>query len=70
NRAVRELTGKTTGLHIAERIVAEAKALLLHTNWSTAEIAYGLGFEYPTYFNNLFKKHTGTTPTALRAQLA
>lgn len=70
NRAVRELTGKTTGTHIAERIVAEAKALLLHTTWSTAEIAYGLGFEYPTYFNNLFKKHTGTTPTALRLQAA
>ncbi|GAB3867062.1 response regulator transcription factor [Hymenobacter segetis] len=69
NKAVRELTGKTTGTHIAERIVGEAKALLLHTDWSTAEIAYGLGFEYPNYFNNLFKKHTGLTPSALRAQL-
>jgi len=68
NRAVRELTGKTTGAHIAERLVREATALLRHTTWSTAEIAYGLGFEYPTYFNNLFKKHTGTTPSALRAQ--
>ncbi len=66
NRAVRELTGKTTTAHIAERLISEAKALLQHTDWSIAEIAYGLGFEYPTYFNNFFKKQTGLTPTALR----
>jgi AraC-like DNA-binding protein len=66
NKAVRELTGKTTGQHIAGRMIAEAKALLQHTSWSTAEIAYALGFEYPTYFNNFFKKHTGTTPSAVR----
>nr|WP_262903345.1 helix-turn-helix transcriptional regulator [Hymenobacter psoromatis] len=70
NRALRELTGKTTSVHIAERITREAKALLQHTNWSTAKIAYGLGFEYPTYFNNFFKKQTGTTPSALRALLS
>lgn len=70
NRAVRELTGKPTSAHIAERLVSEAKALLQHTSWSTAEIAYGLGFEYPTYFNNFFKKHTGASPSALRALLS
>lgn len=66
NRAVREQTGKTTSAHLAERVLAEAKALLLHTNWGTAEIAYSLGFEYPTYFNSFFKKHTGHTPLAWR----
>lgn len=67
NRVVKEVTGKPTMAHIAERITVEAKALLQHTTWSTAEIAYGLGFEYPTYFNTFFKKHTGTTPSAVRA---
>jgi AraC-like DNA-binding protein len=66
NRAVKEVTGKPTTTHIAERVIGEAKALLHHTSWSTAEIAYSLGFEYPTYFNNFFKKHTGTTPLAFR----
>ena len=66
NRSVKEVTGKTTSVHIAERIAAEAKALLLHTDWSIADIAYGLGFEYPTYFNNYFKRVTGSTPTSLR----
>jgi len=66
NRAVKEITGKPTSFHIAERIIAEAKALLLHTDCTVAEIADVLGFEYPTYFNNYFKRLTGTTPTSFR----
>ena len=62
NRAVKEVTGKPTTTHISERIISEAKALLQHTDWNIAEIAYALGFEYPTYFNNFFKKITGTNP--------
>lgn len=66
NRAVKEITGKSTTTHITERIIAEAKALLQHTDWNISEVAYALGFEYPTYFNNFFKKHTGTNPKSLR----
>lgn len=66
NRSVKEITGKSTTTHISERVIAEAKALLQHTDWNIAEIAYSLGFEYPTYFNNFFKKLTGTNPKALR----
>lgn len=66
NRAVKEITGKSTTAHITERIIAEAKALLQHTDWNISEVAYALGFEYPTYFNNFFKKQTGTNPKSLR----
>jgi len=66
NRAVKEVTGRSTTTHITERILTEAKALLQHTDWSISEIAYSLGFDYPTYFNNFFKKVTGTNPTAFR----
>ena len=68
NRAVKEVTGKSTTTHITERIVSEAKALLQHTGWNIADIAYALGFEYPTYFNNFFKRLTGTNPKSLRLQ--
>ncbi len=68
NRAVKEVTGKPTSVHIAEHIVAEAKALLLFTDWSVADIAYSLGFEYPTYFNNYFKRLTGVTPKTIRKE--
>ena len=69
NRSVKEVTGKSTTTHITERIITEAKALLQHTDWTIAEIAYALGFEYPTYFNNYFKRMTGTVPSNLRMQL-
>ncbi|MBT1707925.1 helix-turn-helix domain-containing protein [Fulvivirgaceae bacterium PWU5] len=66
NKAVKEITGKATTTHISERVVSEARALLLHTDWNVADIAYALGFEYPTYFNNFFKRITGTNPMSLR----
>lgn len=66
NRAVKEVTGKPTSAHIKERIINEAKALLHHTTWNVADVAYALGFEYPTYFNNFFKRITGTNPKAYR----
>lgn len=67
NRMVKEVTGKPTTVHITERVISEAKALLQHTDWNIADIAYALGFEYPSYFNNYFKRMTGTNPSSLRA---
>lgn len=69
NRAVKEMTGKTTTEHIANRIIIEANELLVHSDWSIAEIAYCLGFEYPTYFNNFYKKATGLTPKEARKDI-
>jgi AraC family transcriptional activator of pobA len=66
NSAVKNVTGKPTTTHISDRIISEAKALLQHTDWSISEIAYALGFEYPTYFNNFFKKKTGEIPKSVR----
>lgn len=66
NRMVKEVTGKPTSAHISERIISEAKALLQHTDWNVSDIAYALGFEYPSYFNNYFKRITGTNPSAIR----
>ena len=51
---------------IAERLTQEAIALLKHTTWNVSEIAYSLGFEEPTHFNNFFKKRTRQTPTTYR----
>lgn len=66
NRAVKETTGKSTTTLISERIIAEAVSLLRHTDWSVADIAYALGFEYPNYFSNFFKKGTGNIPKFYR----
>jgi AraC family transcriptional regulator, transcriptional activator of pobA len=69
NAAVQEITRKSTTTHINEKILSEAKSLLTHTDWSVAEIAFSLGFEYASYFNNFFKKHSGSTPLSLRKVL-
>lgn len=66
NRSVKEITGKSTTAVIAERITAEAITLLRYTDWSIAEIAYVLGFEYPNYFSSFFKKMTGNIPKFYR----
>lgn len=70
NRSVKEVTGKTTTVHIANRLIKEANALLKYTDWNISEIAYSLGFEYPAYFNNFYKKNTGMTPGDARAVTA
>lgn len=66
NRAVKEVTGKTTTQHVAEHVLKEAHALLKHTDWSISQIANGLGFEEPAYFANFFKKYVGSSPASAR----
>jgi AraC family transcriptional activator of pobA len=69
NNVVKKSTGKTTRELIHERIVEEAKTLLLNTDWDAAQIAYTLGFEYPSHFNKYFKQNAHTTPLLFREQL-
>lgn len=67
NRALKEVTGKTTTQLLAARLVQEAQALLRHTDWPVGLIGFSLGFDEPAHFNNFFKKHTGHSPSAVRA---
>ncbi|WP_221932259.1 AraC family transcriptional regulator [Flavobacterium zepuense] len=66
NRAVKNTTGKTTTALISERLLAEAKALLKHTDWNVSEISNSLGFEEAAHFNNFFKRFTTKTPSMFR----
>ena len=69
NRAIKEVTGKTASEIIIERLILEAKRLLLYSDLSNKEIAYKLGYEDPSYFARIFRKRTGTTPTAFRDKM-
>lgn len=66
NRALKEITQKTTSEIIAERLLQESKVLLKHSSWNVSEIAYSLGFTEATHFNNFFKKHMDCSPTQFR----
>ena len=67
NRALKEVTGKTTTVLLAERFALEAQSLLRYTDWPISLVSYCLGFEEPAHFNNFFRKHIGTTPRNVRA---
>lgn len=66
SRAVKEITQKTPTQIIAERLLQEAKVLLVQTDWNISEIAFALGFTEVTHFNNFFKKHLDINPTKFR----
>ncbi|MEN0045581.1 MAG: helix-turn-helix domain-containing protein [Bacteroidota bacterium] len=51
---------------IQERIVLEAKRLLIYTDKQTQEIAYDLGFEDPAYFSRYFKKIAESSPSEFK----
>lgn len=53
---------------IKDRILLEAKRLLVYSSKSIKEISYDLGYDDPAYFNRLFSTKTGNTPVAFRKQ--
>jgi AraC family transcriptional activator of pobA len=59
----------TTPLRIIhDRLLLEARRLLLYSNMTVSEVAYFLGFDDPAYFTRMFTKATGVSPRAFRAQ--
>lgn len=51
---------------IHERVLLEAKRLLLYTDKTTKEIAYEIGFQDIPNFSRFFKKHTQFAPSKYR----
>ncbi|GAA4277273.1 helix-turn-helix domain-containing protein [Aquimarina mytili] len=54
---------------IHDRIVLEAKRLLIYTEKTAKEIAYEIGFEDASHLSRMFKKHTSFSPSDFRKQL-
>ena len=63
-----KFTGKTTIEHIHLKLVDKAKNILLGTTKSISEIAYDLGFEYPSHFTKIFKTKVKISPLQFRKQ--
>jgi AraC-like DNA-binding protein len=53
---------------IKNRIILEAKRLLVHTALTAKEIAYELGYEDPAYFSRLFLIKTGESPSGFKTK--
>lgn len=69
NKMVKRVTGKNASEVITNRIVLEAKRLLIYTNLTNKEIAYRLKYEDPSYFTRTFKKKIGVTPSDFRKKM-
>ncbi len=66
NRAIKANSTLTAHELINEMILIEAKAYLLHSKMSIAEIAYKLEFTDPSHFNKFFKNLSGISPLQFR----
>ncbi len=53
---------------INERILLEARRLLLYSDKSTMEVADELGYKDPGHFSKFFKKHEGLSPSQFRKE--
>jgi AraC family transcriptional activator of pobA len=66
NAVCHELVGKTAGDLIRDRVVLEAKRLLINADLSITQIAYELNFGDGSYFTKFFRKYAGVTPEEFR----
>ena len=60
--------GSTIGAYITDCKLREAKSLLRYTDKSLSEISSYLCFSSQAYFQNVFKRHTGLTPSEYRSK--
>lgn len=67
NALVSSISGKSAGEIIRERVLLEAKRLLVNSDWMITQIADHLNFEDNAYFTRFFKKYTGVTPEGFRS---
>ncbi|WP_426671510.1 AraC family transcriptional regulator [Mucilaginibacter sp. McL0603] len=66
NAICNDLLGISAGEVIRNRILLEAKRLLINLDLSVAEIGYRLNFSDNSYFTKFFKKYAGSTPEEFR----
>lgn len=66
NRITKNTIGKTASEIINERVILEAKRLLVHTADSLTDIGFLLGYEDYAYFSRMFKLKTGSLPSNFR----
>ncbi len=68
NTVISHATGKSAGELIRERIMMEAKRLLLYQKGTVAEVGSALHFDDNSYFCRFFKKYEGVSPETFRKE--
>lgn len=68
NRVAKSCVGKTSTQLISERIILEAKRMLIYSELNVTQIGEELGYFDNSYFVRFFKKNVGITPFAFLAK--
>ncbi len=68
NALCKEHLGMKAGELIRNRILLEAKRLLVNLELSVSQVGYALNFSDSSYFTRFFKKKTGQTPEEFRKE--
>ena len=66
SHSFKKKTGKSFREYLTSIRLEDAKSLLLYSNLNITEISFAVGFENSNYFSNVFKEHTGLSPTQYR----
>jgi AraC-like DNA-binding protein len=64
---VKKETGKSPQEYIQDKVIGVAKERVLDSSKSISEIAYEIGFKYPSHFSRLFKQLVGQSPQQYRS---
>ena len=67
NRAFKRSLGLTPVGYVQDRRVERAKTLLKAARTQVIEVAAAVGYQDPTHFAALFRRHTGMSPSRFRA---
>jgi len=63
---IKKEAGKSAQEYIQSKLIDVAKEKIFDTSKSVSEVAYELGFKYPSHFTRLFKQRVGRTPNEYR----
>lgn len=69
NGICKSINNTTCSKHLSDRLLLEAKKLLLNSELSIKEILFSLNFSDPSYFYKFFKANTGKTPRQFRKEM-
>jgi len=64
---VKKETGKTAQEYIQGKLIDVAKERICDDSKSISEVAYEMGFKYPSHFTRLFKQRVGQSPNDYRS---
>ena len=68
SRIFRQATGYTVNEYINASRIQESRRLLVESDLSVTQIAEAVGYESITYFEKIFRSHTGISPLKYRKQ--